>query len=71
MKPRVKICCIMSRDEARLAVSAGAHALGLVAATVYGRYHYAVDVLAGLALAIVTVPLASWLLARFDRRAES
>ena len=46
-------------------------ALGLVAATVYGRYHYAVDVLAGLALAIVTVPLASWLLARFDRRAES
>jgi phosphoribosylanthranilate isomerase len=28
--PRVKICCIKSPDEARLAVSAGASALGLV-----------------------------------------
>ena len=30
-RPRVKVCCIMSADEARLAVSAGADALGLVA----------------------------------------
>lgn len=30
MKPRVKICCISSRDEASLAVSYGASALGLV-----------------------------------------
>jgi len=29
-RPRVKICCIKSREEARLAVSAGAAALGLV-----------------------------------------
>jgi phosphoribosylanthranilate isomerase len=29
-RPRVKICCIQSREEARLAVSAGAAALGLV-----------------------------------------
>jgi phosphoribosylanthranilate isomerase len=29
-RPRVKICCIQSRAEARLAVSAGAAALGLV-----------------------------------------
>lgn len=29
--PRVKICCIASRDEARLAISYGAAALGLVA----------------------------------------
>jgi phosphoribosylanthranilate isomerase len=28
--PRVKICCIMSEAEARLAVQAGAHAIGLV-----------------------------------------
>jgi phosphoribosylanthranilate isomerase len=28
--PRIKICCIMSEAEARLAVQAGAHALGLV-----------------------------------------
>lgn len=30
--PQVKICCISSADEARLAVAAGAHALGLVSA---------------------------------------
>jgi phosphoribosylanthranilate isomerase len=29
-RPRIKICCIMSEAEARLAVQAGAHALGLV-----------------------------------------
>ena len=32
MAPRVKICCISSVEEARLAVSAGASALGLVSA---------------------------------------
>ena len=30
MKPRIKICCISSTDEARTAVSFGASALGLV-----------------------------------------
>jgi phosphoribosylanthranilate isomerase len=30
MKPRIKICCISSPDEARIAVSFGASALGLV-----------------------------------------
>ena len=30
MTPRVKICCISSLDEARLSISAGASALGLV-----------------------------------------
>jgi phosphoribosylanthranilate isomerase len=29
--PRVKVCCIMSVEEAYLAVAAGASALGLVA----------------------------------------
>lgn len=33
-------------------------ALGLIAATVYGRYHYVTDVLAGLVLVTATVPLA-------------
>jgi membrane-associated phospholipid phosphatase len=33
-------------------------ALGLVAATVYCRYHYAVDVIAGLVLALAVVPIA-------------
>ncbi len=32
MKPRIKICCIASIEEAELAVSAGASALGLVSA---------------------------------------
>lgn len=30
MPPRVKICCIASIDEARLAITYGAHAIGLV-----------------------------------------
>lgn len=30
MKPRIKICCISSLEEAQLAISAGASALGLV-----------------------------------------
>lgn len=32
MRPRVKVCCISSADEARMAVEAGASALGLVSA---------------------------------------
>ena len=32
MKPFIKICCIASREEARLAISAGASAIGLVSA---------------------------------------
>ena len=32
MKTRVKICCIASEEEARMAISFGAAALGLVAA---------------------------------------
>jgi phosphoribosylanthranilate isomerase len=31
MKTRIKICCISSRDEARMAVESGASAIGLVA----------------------------------------
>ena len=31
MSVRIKVCCIMSRDEARMAIDAGAWALGLVA----------------------------------------
>ncbi|MFN9973876.1 MAG: phosphoribosylanthranilate isomerase, partial [Phycisphaerae bacterium] len=29
---RLKVCCISSVEEARIAVAAGAHALGLVSA---------------------------------------
>jgi len=40
-------------------------AIGLVLATVYCRYHYVADVIAGLALAFVTVPLGNALYSRF------
>jgi membrane-associated phospholipid phosphatase len=39
-------------------------AIGLVLATVYCRYHYVVDVIAGFALAFVVVPLARALVRR-------
>ena len=41
-------------------------AVGLVIATVFCRYHYVADVLAGLALAFVTVPLGNALYRRFS-----
>ncbi len=41
-------------------------AVGLVAATVYCRYHYVADVLAGLGLAFVTVPLGNAIYRRFS-----
>ncbi|HEX5854963.1 MAG TPA: phosphatase PAP2 family protein [Thermoanaerobaculia bacterium] len=42
-------------------------AAGLFIATVYCRYHYVADVIAGFALAFVTVPLGNALYRRFDR----
>jgi membrane-associated phospholipid phosphatase len=39
----------------------------LAASTVYCRYHYVVDVLAGLGLAVVTVPLGDRI---YDRLAS-
>ncbi len=41
---------------------------GLILSTVYCRYHYVVDVLAGLALAVLTVPLGDRI---YDRLADS
>ncbi|MEQ1906925.1 MAG: phosphatase PAP2 family protein, partial [Pirellulaceae bacterium] len=37
----------------------------LCISTVYGRYHYAVDVLAGGVMAAVLVPLGNWLYSKF------
>lgn len=42
--------------------------LGLIAATMYCRYHYAIDVLAGAALAIPVTPLGERLYVRLRRR---
>ncbi len=41
--------------------------IGLILSTVYCRYHYVVDVLAGLALAFLTVPLGDRI---YDRAAS-
>jgi membrane-associated phospholipid phosphatase len=44
--------------------------MGLIVSTVYCRYHYVVDVLAGLALAIAVVPIADRLYDRIVREQE-
>jgi membrane-associated phospholipid phosphatase len=36
-------------------------ATGLIIATVYCRFHYVVDLIAGALLAVVTVPFGDWL----------
>jgi len=43
-------------------------ALLLILATVYCRYHYAVDVLAGLVTAAVLIPAGNWLYFKFSGR---
>ena len=59
--PFVKICCIASIEEARLAVSAGASALGLVSAMPSGPGVIADELIAQIA-ASVPLPVASFLL---------
>jgi phosphoribosylanthranilate isomerase len=52
-RPRVKVCCMASRAEARLAVEAGASALGLVSAMPSGPGPIAEELIAEIA---ATVP---------------
>ena len=59
--PFVKICCIASIEEARLAVSAGASALGLVSAMPSGPGVIADELVAQIA-ATVPPPVATFLL---------
>jgi phosphoribosylanthranilate isomerase len=59
--PFVKICCISSLEEARLAVSAGAAALGLVSHMPSGPGVIAEDLIAEIAAA-VPPPIATFLL---------
>jgi phosphoribosylanthranilate isomerase len=59
--PRVKICCISSIEEARLAVAYGASALGLVSAMPSGPGVIAEDLIAAIA-ARVPPPVAAFLL---------
>lgn len=59
--PRIKICCIASIDEARLAVSAGASALGLVSEMPSGPGVIPWERIASIAAA-VPPPIATFLL---------
>lgn len=61
MSPRVKICCIASLEEARLAISAGASALGLVSAMPSGPGVISDQLIAEIARA-VPPPIATFLL---------
>src|SRR5262245_51430906 len=60
-RPRVKICCIMSVEEARLAVTAGAAALGLVGKMLSGPGVIEDALIAEIAAA-VPPPVATFLL---------
>jgi phosphoribosylanthranilate isomerase len=60
-RPRVKICCISSRNEARLAIEYGAAALGLVSAMPSGPGVISEEQIAEIA-AIVPPPIAAFLL---------
>jgi phosphoribosylanthranilate isomerase len=61
MKPFIKICCMASREEARLAISAGASAIGLVSAMPSGPGPIADALIADIA-AVVPPPIATFLL---------
>ena len=61
MKPRVKICCIASIEEAWIAIDAGANAIGLVSAMPSGPGPIPEDLIAEIA-AIVPPGVSSFLL---------
>ena len=61
MKTRVKICCIASEEEAKLAISFGASALGLVAAMPSGPGPITDDLILQIARS-VPPPIATFLL---------
>ena len=61
MKPRVKICCISSIEEAQLAIRYGASALGLVSAMPSGPGPISEELIAEIA-AVIPPGVASFLL---------
>ena len=61
MRPRVKICCIKSPDEARLAIALGASALGLVSSMPSGPGVIDEATIARIT-AVVPPPVATFLL---------
>lgn len=69
MKPRVKICCIASVAEARLAIGHGAHALGLVGRMPSGPGPIPDEQIARIA-AVVGSPTETFLLTSETRVAD-
>jgi phosphoribosylanthranilate isomerase len=65
MRTRIKICCIASPAEARIAVSAGADALGLVAAMPSGPGPIADEAIAAI-VPQIPPPVDAWLLTSRD-----
>lgn len=63
MRPRVKVCCILTPEEAALAVDAGADAVGLVGPGLSGPEVRTEDEIARIA-ATVPPPVATFLLTR-------
>lgn len=61
MRTRVKVCCISSRKEAKIAIAAGADALGLVGAMPSGPGPIDDDLIAEIAAA-VPPPISTFLL---------
>jgi len=61
MRTRIKICCISSQDEARMAIAHGADALGLVGKMPSGPGPIADELIASITR-IIHPPLASFLL---------
>ena len=61
MQPRIKVCCIASVDEARLAITHGASALGFVSAMPSGPGPIAEELI-GEIVAHVPPPIATFLL---------
>ena len=53
----VVVMLVAWRHQRRLAVVLAPIVLGLIVATVYGRFHYAVDAIAGIGLALIVVGL--------------
>lgn len=67
--PRIKICCIASVDEARLAIAAGASALGLVSAMPSGPGVISEDRIAQIAAAVPRT-VQTFLLTAHQRAAD-
>lgn len=67
--PRVKICCIADEAEARLAIEAGAHALGLVSAMPSGPGVIAEEMIASVAQS-VPATVATFLLTSCQRASQ-